>query len=236
MCDCKKHTVNLSVVDGRNDNLGSLAVDTASDTVSSAENLLNTTSKILGERLEAHRAGDFDDLVKGDRLVVLDVLLLLAITRRLLESLDDQGRGGGNHRHGGLTVLDGELDSYAQALPVTSSLGDVFTDLLGRQTQRTDLGSEGGRGTNFTTGGAKVDDLHLIGIELGSCTALLILFSLLFAIQLPKGASTYAYWRFENGAEARGLLAVWRMVEDGGGSWRLFRQEREISVCPIRLP
>lgn len=183
----KQHTVNLSVVDGRNDNLGGLAVDTASDTVSSAENLLYTTSKILGERLEAHLAGNVDDLVKGDRLVVLDVLLLLAITRRLLESLDDQRGGSGNDGHGGLTVLDGELDSYAQALPVTSSLGDVFTDLLGRQTQRTDLGSEGGRGTNFTTGGAKVDDLDLIGIELGSCTGTLLILISLFSHSIAQG-------------------------------------------------
>jgi len=60
-----------------------------------------------------------------------------------------------------LTVLDGELDSDTESLPVAGSLGDVFTDpvwvseekvyggaaeslLLWRQTQRTDLGSEGG--------------------------------------------------------------------------------------------
>jgi hypothetical protein len=41
---------------------------------------------------------------------VLDVLLLLAVTGRLLESTDDEGRSGGNNRDRGLTVLDGELD------------------------------------------------------------------------------------------------------------------------------
>jgi hypothetical protein len=47
---------------------------------------------------------------------VLDVLLLLAVTGRLLQSLDDQRRGGGHNRDGGLTVLDGELDRDTEAL------------------------------------------------------------------------------------------------------------------------
>lgn len=41
---------------------------------------------------------------------MLDVLLLLAVTGRLLEGTDDKGRGGRNNRDRGLTVLDGELD------------------------------------------------------------------------------------------------------------------------------
>ena len=41
---------------------------------------------------------------------------------------------------------------------------------LGRETERTDLGSEGGGGTDFTTGRTEVDDLDLGGIELGSCS------------------------------------------------------------------
>jgi hypothetical protein len=82
-----------------------------------------------------------------------------------------------------LTVLDGELDRDTEALllvckddrklqfrfgrvrflgggvvsyPVASSLGDVFTNFLGRQTQRTDLGGKSGRGTNLTSGGTEV--------------------------------------------------------------------------------
>lgn len=109
---------------------------------------------------------------KGSRdmyLGVLDVLLLLAVTRGLLEGLDDQGRGRGNDRDSSLTVLDGELDSNTETLPVTSVLGNIFTDLLGRQTQRTDLGSQSGLGTDFTTSHTQVNDLHLIGVELGSC-------------------------------------------------------------------
>lgn len=52
--------------------------------------------------------------------------------------------------------------------PVTSVLGNVFTNLLGRQTQGTDLGSQRRLGTDFTTSHTQVNDLHLIGVELGS--------------------------------------------------------------------
>jgi hypothetical protein len=48
-----------------------------------------------------------------------------------LEGTDDEGRGGGNNGDGGLTVLDSELDSHTETLPVTGGLGDVLTDLLG---------------------------------------------------------------------------------------------------------
>lgn len=51
--------------------------------------------------------------------------------RLTLQSLDDQGRSGGDDRDGGLTVLDGELDGHAETLPVAGGLGDVFSDLLG---------------------------------------------------------------------------------------------------------
>jgi hypothetical protein len=60
---------------------------------------------------------------------VLDVLLLLAVTRGLLESLDDEGRSGGNDGDSGLTVLDGQLDCDTETLPVAGGLGDIFTDL-----------------------------------------------------------------------------------------------------------
>lgn len=57
------------------------------------------------------------------------------------------------------------VDTY----PVTSRLGDIFTNLLGRKTKRTDLGGKCGLRTNLTTGGTEVDNLHLSGVELGSC-------------------------------------------------------------------
>jgi hypothetical protein len=71
---------------------------------------------------------DVDDLVKWDGLSVLDVLLLLAVAWRLFEGFDDERGGGRDDRDLGLTVLDGELDSDAEALPVASGLCNVFTD------------------------------------------------------------------------------------------------------------
>lgn len=49
-----------------------------------------------------------------------------------LEGLDDERGGGRNNSDGGLSVLDGELDSDAEAFPVSRGLGDVFTHFLGR--------------------------------------------------------------------------------------------------------
>lgn len=172
----KVHTLNLAVVDSLDNGLRGLAVDLAADRVSSSQNLLDTTLQVLGEGLVAHGAGNLDDLINGDGLVVLDVLLLLAVTRGLLEGLDDERRGSGDNRDRSLTVLDGQLDGDTETFlsmvsvrqkssflfhsscthPVTGSLGDIFTDLLGGETKRTDLRSKGRRGTNLTTGGTEV--------------------------------------------------------------------------------
>lgn len=46
--------------------------------------------------------------------------------------------------------------SCGEAYPVTSRLGDIFTDLLGRETKRTDLGSESRGCTDLTASGAEV--------------------------------------------------------------------------------
>ena len=154
-----KLTLNLARLDVVGDVLGAAAIDLAAGGEGSSEDLLDGTGKVLGEGLEAHLAGDLDNLVEGDVTTVLDVLLLLAVTRGLLERLDDERRGRRDDRDGSLTVLDGKLDSDTETLPVASGLGDIFTDLLGRETERTNLGGEGGRGTDFTTGGTEVDDL-----------------------------------------------------------------------------
>jgi len=88
---------------------------------------------------------------------VLDVLLLLAVSRRLFEGLDDEGRGGWNNGDSGLTVLDSEPDRDTETFlltskqhikqnnlrhtyPITSGLRDIFSDLLRGKTKRTDLG------------------------------------------------------------------------------------------------
>ena len=121
--------LDLAGLDVVGDGLGGASVNLATSGEGSSEDLENGTLKALGHGLEAHGAGDGDDLVERDGLGVLDVLLLLAVPGRLLEGLDDEGRGGGNDRDGGLTVLDGQLDGDAQTLPVTGGLGDIFTDL-----------------------------------------------------------------------------------------------------------
>lgn len=109
-------TVNLTRSDRILDRLGALSVNLATDAEGGAQDLLDDTLQGLGETLEAHGASDLDDLVQADRLVVLDVLLLLAVAGRLLEGADHEGGGGRDNRHGGLTVLDGELAGDAQTL------------------------------------------------------------------------------------------------------------------------
>ena len=70
------------------------------------------------------------------------VLVLLSISRGLVELADDEGRSARNDLHlfhyestltqySSLTVHDSELDSDLQTLPVHGSLLDVVTDLLG---------------------------------------------------------------------------------------------------------
>lgn len=63
---------------------------------------------------------------------------LLAVTRRLLQRLDDQRGRRGDDGHLGNAVLHGQLHRHAQALPVLGRLlRDVLSNLLGRQTQGT---------------------------------------------------------------------------------------------------
>lgn len=112
----RKLTLNLAGLDVVGDALGGAAVDLAASGEGSANDLEDGALKGLGHRLVTHDAGNLDDLVKRDGLGVLDVLLLLAVTGRLLEGLDDQGRGGGNDGDGGLTVLDGQADGDAETL------------------------------------------------------------------------------------------------------------------------
>ncbi|TQV99133.1 hypothetical protein IF1G_01348 [Cordyceps javanica] len=152
-----QHTVDLAVGNGLHDDLGRLVVDPATHTVGSTKNFLDDALQVLGEGLVAHSAGDLNDIVKGDGLVVLDVLLLLAIARRLFQGTDDQGRCSRNNRNCGLTVLNGKLDSHAQSTyPVASGLGDVLSDLLGRETKRTDLRRKRRRGADLTSSSTEV--------------------------------------------------------------------------------
>lgn len=107
-----------------------LAIDRAPNALRGAKNLLHSPAKLLRKRLAPHRPRNLDDLVQGDVTTVLDVLLLFAVTGRLLERADDEGRGGGNDRDGRLTVLNGKLDGNTEALPRAGRLRNIFTDLF----------------------------------------------------------------------------------------------------------
>src|SRR2546423_7404735 len=86
-------TLDLAALDVITDILGTATVHSATHTECCSENFLDTTLKCLAQTLEPHCSGNFNDLVHGDVAAVFDVLLLLAVTGRLLEGADDEGRG-----------------------------------------------------------------------------------------------------------------------------------------------
>merc|ERR1719189_2693860 len=148
-------TVNLPIIDLVDNVVRVLTVNSAADRLGRAQYL-------------PHHPGSVDDVVERDVAAVLDVLDLLPIARRLLQGLDDEGRGRRHHGDGGLSVLDLELHSHLEALPFAGRLGDVVTDLLGGQTEGTNLGGQGGGCADLATNSSQVDVLHLVGIEFGS--------------------------------------------------------------------
>jgi hypothetical protein len=121
--------LDLAGLDVVRDVLGAAPVDLAAGGVCGSEDLLDGTFEVLGHGLEPHNLRNSNDLIERNALGVLDVLLLLAVTWRLLEGLDDEGRGGGDDGNGSLTILDGELHSDAKTLPVAGGFGDIFSDL-----------------------------------------------------------------------------------------------------------
>ena len=103
-----------------------------------------------------HLAGNLSDLIKSQVSVMLDVLLLLAITSGLLKGLDDVASSGGLNLKGGNTVGNGQLNANTKTLVVLGLLGDVFLNLLGRDTEGTNLLCKSGTST-FTTDGTDED-------------------------------------------------------------------------------
>ena len=172
------------LIDLVNDIVRSLTINSAAHRLGSPEDLLHDPAELPGHGPGPHHAGGLVDVVDGDVAAVLDVLHLLSVPGGLLQGLDDQGGSGGNYGDCGLelraellflslspsshlSVLNLQLDSNLQTLPLSGVLGNVVTDLLGRQTQGTDLRGQGGCGSNLATHGSEVDVLHLIGIKLG---------------------------------------------------------------------
>ena len=161
-------TVNLARLHIVTDILRATAINLATNRECGTQDLQNGSPQLLGQAARPHDARNVDDIVQRDRLGVLATLFLLAVTRRFLERLDDKRRCRRHHRHLGLTVLDGELDRHAETFlyivlddsinhpliidthPVTSALGNIFTNLLGRKTKRTDLWGQSRLGSDFT--------------------------------------------------------------------------------------
>ena len=133
-----------------------------------AEDLLDGPTKILRHGSGTHNPRDLNHVVKRDVARVFDVLHLLSVTLRLLEGLDDESSGRRDDRDLGLTILDGELDGDAKTFPVLRGLlGDILTDLLGGETEGTDLWGKGTGGADLTAGDANVNVDDLGGVEFG---------------------------------------------------------------------
>lgn len=107
------------------------ALNSAAHGGAGAEDLTNSPRKILGQRSVTNLTGNLDNLIKGQVSVVLDVLLLFAVTGGLLQGLDNVAGGARLDLKSGNTVGDGQLDTDTQTLVVLGLLGNVFLDLLG---------------------------------------------------------------------------------------------------------
>merc|ERR1740128_1050417 len=160
--------VDGAIVDTIDDIVRVLTVHSAADRLCGAKNFLHGAGELLGHGPGPHDPGSGDDILHGDVTRVLDVLHLLPVPRWLLERLDDQSSGRWDHGDGGLTVLDTQLAGHLKSLPLLSGLGDVISNLLGRQSQGTDLGSQGAGSSDLSSYSPQVDKLDLCGVELGS--------------------------------------------------------------------
>merc|ERR1740128_522024 len=166
--DLLRGAVDGAIVDTIDDIVRVLTVHSAADRLCGAKNFLHGAGELLGHGPRPHDPGSGDNVLHGDVTGVLDVLHLLPVPRWLLERLDDQSSGRWDHGDGGLTVLDTQLAGHLKSLPLLSGLSDVISDLLGRQSQGTDLGGQGAGSSDLSSYSPQVDKLNLCGVELGS--------------------------------------------------------------------
>ena len=136
-----------------------LTVNSATNGLRRSQDFFDDTRQVSGHGPGSHDPSGAQDIIHGDVTVMLNVLDLLAVTWRFLQGLDDQCGSTRYHIHFSLTVLDSQSDGNFQAFPVLGGLGDVITNLFGRQTQRTNLGGQGRSGSHFTTNSTKADNL-----------------------------------------------------------------------------
>lgn len=104
--------------------------DGAADGMTRAKDLSDRSAELAGHRSRPHGASDGNDFIKRQVATVLDILDLLTVPWRLLQGLDDQGRSRRYNRDRRLSVLDRQLHSDLQSLPVAGRLGDVVTDFF----------------------------------------------------------------------------------------------------------
>jgi len=158
---------DLSFVDLVDDVVRRVSVDGAADGLRGAQDFFDGAFQLTRHGTLFHDAGDVDDLFERHVAAVFDVLDLLAVARRLLESADEKRGSARNHAHRRLTILNGQLDGDAKTFPVLRRFCDIITNLLRRQTERSNFRRERRRGTDLATDGAQADDLDFSGIELG---------------------------------------------------------------------
>ena len=75
---------DFASVDGLDDVVWVLVVDTAANGLGSTQNLLGNRGQSLTERLLSHGLGDLDDVLQLQVTAVLDVLVLLSVSRSCL--------------------------------------------------------------------------------------------------------------------------------------------------------
>ena len=150
---------DFSVIDKTSVLLGRLSVNGASEGHAGSENLLDGSFKSdsHGFISFSHGLGNFEDIIELDVTVVGDVLLLLSLSTSLFQGFNDEWGGGWKDLHGTLSVDDHDFNLDLDSLPLGSGLLDVFSNLLGWQTNWTALWSKGSCGCNLTTNYFHVD-------------------------------------------------------------------------------
>jgi len=123
--------LDLTAVDVSGDLTRRAAVNLATNGVCSTEDFLDGTSEGASAGAGSQLASNVQDLLEGDGTTVNDVLLLLAVTLGLVESLDDEKGSRRNDLDLSLTVLDDEADRDTETLVTLGLLCNIITNLLG---------------------------------------------------------------------------------------------------------
>ncbi len=123
---CKIPTLDLPLLDVIADFFRRSSIDLTSHTESCPQNLFHRSAELLRQRLKPHGSGNLDDFFEGDWLGVLDIFLLLPISRRLFESLDYKGGRRRDDRDCSLPILNSKLDSHTKAFLLNSVLESVL--------------------------------------------------------------------------------------------------------------